>query len=201
MRRSAILGQRRPSIASWLLGYPQDALIDVEHALKIAREIGHSATLLYLLNFSTWPHIQCGNYAEANAVSTDDRTINPDLERFMAKRMDDAMTERRFVLVNFKYTNDVLGHIRFYEAGGTYAMRRGLARAAAKRELVAVQQPVDWIPPSILRPPDVLTESEGSLSQAAAERNVLVGNLVERDHEIIRRDPGSRNHSVVQGFQ
>src|ERR1700726_3329375 len=124
------------------------------------------------------------------AVSTDDRTINPDLERFMAKRMDDAMTERRFVLVNFKYTNDVLGHIRFYEAGGTYAMRRGLARAAAKRELVAVQQPVDWIPPSILRPPDVLTESEGSLSQAAAERNVLVGNLVERDHEIIRRDPG-----------
>jgi class 3 adenylate cyclase/predicted ATPase len=56
------------SIACWLLGYPQDALIDIEHALKIAREIGHSATLLYLLNFSTWPHIQCGNYAEANAL-------------------------------------------------------------------------------------------------------------------------------------
>ena len=56
------------SIACWLLGYPQNALIDIEHALKIAREIGHSATLLYLLNFSTWPHIQCGNYAEANAL-------------------------------------------------------------------------------------------------------------------------------------
>src|SRR5215468_9742889 len=56
------------SIACWLLGYPQDALIDIEHALKIAREIGHSATLLYLLNFSTWPHIQCGNYVEANAL-------------------------------------------------------------------------------------------------------------------------------------
>src|SRR5262245_60552945 len=56
------------SIACWLLGYPQDALIDIEHALKIAREIGLSATLLYLLNFSTWPHIQCGNYAEANAL-------------------------------------------------------------------------------------------------------------------------------------
>ena len=51
------------SIASWLLGYPQDALIDIEHALKIAREIGHSATLLYVLNFSTWPYIHCGNYA------------------------------------------------------------------------------------------------------------------------------------------
>src|SRR6516165_10081872 len=56
------------SIACWLLGYPQDAFIDIEHALKIAREIGHSATLLYLLNFSTWPHIQCGNYVEANAL-------------------------------------------------------------------------------------------------------------------------------------
>jgi class 3 adenylate cyclase/predicted ATPase len=56
------------SIACWLLGYPQNALIDIEHALKIAREIGHSATLLYLLNFSTWPHIQCGNYVEANAL-------------------------------------------------------------------------------------------------------------------------------------
>jgi class 3 adenylate cyclase/predicted ATPase len=56
------------SIACWLLGYPQDALIAIEHALKIAREIGHSATLLYLLNFSTWPHIHCGNYAEANAL-------------------------------------------------------------------------------------------------------------------------------------
>jgi class 3 adenylate cyclase/predicted ATPase len=56
------------SIARWLLGYPEDALTDIEHALKIAREIGHSATLLYLLNFSTWPHIQCGNYAEASAL-------------------------------------------------------------------------------------------------------------------------------------
>jgi hypothetical protein len=34
------------------------------------------------------------------------------------------MTERRFVLVDFRYTNDVVGHIRLYEAGCTYAMRR-----------------------------------------------------------------------------
>ena len=40
------------------------------------------------------------------------------------------MTERRFVLVDFRYTNDVVGHIRLYEAGCTYAMRRGLAHAA-----------------------------------------------------------------------
>jgi hypothetical protein len=70
------------------------------------------------------------------------------------------MTERRFVLVDFRYMSDVVGHIRLYEAGNTYDMPRALAHAAAKRELVAVQQPADWTPSSILRSPEVLTESE-----------------------------------------
>jgi len=56
------------SLAFWLLGYPQAALTDSEHALKVAREIGHSATLMYVLNFSAWTHILCGNYAAANAL-------------------------------------------------------------------------------------------------------------------------------------
>jgi hypothetical protein len=81
------------------------------------------------------------------------------------------MTERRFVLVDFRYTTDVVGDIRLYEAGNTYDMRRALAHTAAKRELVAVQRPVDWEPPSILRPPEVVTESE--LSEAEAELKAL----------------------------
>ena len=56
------------SLAFWLLGYPQAALADTEHALKVAREIGHSATLMYVLNFSAWTHIHCGNYAATNAL-------------------------------------------------------------------------------------------------------------------------------------
>jgi class 3 adenylate cyclase/predicted ATPase/energy-coupling factor transporter ATP-binding protein EcfA2 len=56
------------SLAFWLLGYPEAALADSEHALKVAREIGHSATLMYVLNFSAWTHILCGNYAAANAL-------------------------------------------------------------------------------------------------------------------------------------
>jgi class 3 adenylate cyclase/predicted ATPase len=56
------------SLAFWLLGYPQAALADAEHALKVAHEIGHSATLMYVLNFSAWTHILCGNYAAANAL-------------------------------------------------------------------------------------------------------------------------------------
>jgi predicted ATPase len=63
---SAILSWK--SLAFWLLGYPEAALADSEHALKLAREIGHSATLMYVLNFSAWTHIFCGNYSAANAL-------------------------------------------------------------------------------------------------------------------------------------
>jgi hypothetical protein len=47
------------------------------------------------------------------------------------------MTVSRFVLVDFRYTSDPLGHIRLYEAGNTYDMPPTLAHAAAKRDLVA----------------------------------------------------------------
>jgi hypothetical protein len=81
------------------------------------------------------------------------------------------MTERRFVLVDFRYTNDVVGHVRLNKAGCTYALPRGLAHAAAKRELVATERPVDWMPPSIFRPPEVLTETEAV--KAEKELNAL----------------------------
>ena len=54
------------------------------------------------------------------------------------------MAVSRFVLVDFRYTNDAIGHIRLYEAGNTYDMPRALAHAAAKRDLVALQRPADW---------------------------------------------------------
>ena len=87
------------------------------------------------------------------------------------------MTERRFVLVDFRYTSDLLGHVRLYEAGNIYDMPRALAHAAAKRELVAVEQPAGWTPPSILRPPEVLTESE--LVEAEAELKALQRHAFE----------------------
>ena len=87
------------------------------------------------------------------------------------------MTERRFVLVDFRYTTDVVGHIRLYEAGNTYDMPRALAHAAAKRNLVALEQPLDWEAPSILRPPEVLTEAE--LAAAEAELKALQRHAFE----------------------
>jgi class 3 adenylate cyclase/predicted ATPase len=57
------------SLGFWLLGYPEAAFADSEQALKVAREIGHSATLMYVLNFSAWTHVLCGNYASANVLA------------------------------------------------------------------------------------------------------------------------------------
>jgi class 3 adenylate cyclase/predicted ATPase len=70
------------SLAFWLLGYPQAALVDTERALEIAREISHSATLMYVLNFSAWTQIHCGNYAAASALIDEfvvlkDQTASP----------------------------------------------------------------------------------------------------------------------------
>ena len=48
--RVAILSYR--SLALWLLGYPDAALADTEHALKDAREIGQAPTLMYALTLT-----------------------------------------------------------------------------------------------------------------------------------------------------
>ena len=53
------------SHASWQLGYPDAALTDDEQAVRNAREIGHAATLMYALMFTSYPHIYRGNYATA----------------------------------------------------------------------------------------------------------------------------------------
>jgi predicted ATPase len=62
----AILSYR--SIALWLLGYPEAALVDTDHALKDAREMGQAGTLMYALyHASSMTHLFCGNYSVATA--------------------------------------------------------------------------------------------------------------------------------------
>ena len=56
------------SLALLLLGYPQEALADAVRALKTARESRHSGTLIYVLNFSVFPHVYCGDFVAANAL-------------------------------------------------------------------------------------------------------------------------------------
>jgi class 3 adenylate cyclase/predicted ATPase len=65
---SRVVVLSRRSAALWLLGHPDTALADAEHALRDAREIGHAATLMYALSHGAFARYQCGNYATANAV-------------------------------------------------------------------------------------------------------------------------------------
>jgi predicted ATPase/class 3 adenylate cyclase len=65
---SRVVVLSRRSAALWLLGHPEASLADAEHALRDARDIGHSATLMYALSHGSLAHYQCGNYASANAL-------------------------------------------------------------------------------------------------------------------------------------
>ena len=56
------------SFALWLLGFPEAARTDIEHALKNAREIGQAATLMYTLAHAPWTHFWIGNYNVADTL-------------------------------------------------------------------------------------------------------------------------------------
>jgi class 3 adenylate cyclase/predicted ATPase len=56
------------ALTLWVLGYPEKAVADIDHALKDAREIGQAGTLMFALENASTPHIICGNYATANAL-------------------------------------------------------------------------------------------------------------------------------------
>jgi class 3 adenylate cyclase/predicted ATPase len=55
------------SIGLWMLGYPEAALADTDHALKDAREIGQAATLMFALQVTLVTFLYAGNYSTANA--------------------------------------------------------------------------------------------------------------------------------------
>ena len=57
------------SLALWMLGYPEGALADAEHALRDARATNHAATLMNALGLTAITHILCGNSAAAKALS------------------------------------------------------------------------------------------------------------------------------------
>jgi predicted ATPase len=56
------------SWALWLLGYPEAALEDAEHALKEARDTDHAASLLTALNDCSWTYTLRGSYAAARSL-------------------------------------------------------------------------------------------------------------------------------------
>ncbi len=63
--RMMSLGWR--GVASWMLGYPEAALADLGHALKIARETGRALDLMVALIGTQPTYILSGRYATAKA--------------------------------------------------------------------------------------------------------------------------------------
>jgi class 3 adenylate cyclase/predicted ATPase len=59
------------ALAHWLLGSPEVALADADHALEHAREDGHASTLMYAQLHTSFTNILSGQFAAANAQSSE----------------------------------------------------------------------------------------------------------------------------------
>ncbi len=57
------------ALAQWMLGYPETALADADHALEYARQDGHAGTLMYAQFHTSLTNVLCAKYAAANAQS------------------------------------------------------------------------------------------------------------------------------------
>jgi class 3 adenylate cyclase/predicted ATPase len=64
---AGVTGLSFRSLTLWFLGYPEAALADVDHALKIAREIGQAATLMFALAVTNFTLIFSRSCAAARA--------------------------------------------------------------------------------------------------------------------------------------
>jgi len=59
------------ALAQWMLGYPETALADADHAIEVARESGHAGTLMYAQFHTSLTNILCAKYAAADAQSNE----------------------------------------------------------------------------------------------------------------------------------
>jgi len=120
------------SLALWLLGHPETALTETDRALKIARETGDAATLMYALTFVPWIRIQCGNYATADA-QVDEAIALADEK--------DIVLWKGFAMMN-------QGQIRYLTARATDAVEKMTSALAVLRSTGATSSfaQVMWMP-------------------------------------------------------
>jgi class 3 adenylate cyclase/predicted ATPase len=80
------------SVALWLRGSPDAALVDATRALKDARQLGQAATLLFALTLTGLTQILSGNYEAALAQADD--TINIGTEKDATLRKAQGLIQR-----------------------------------------------------------------------------------------------------------
>jgi predicted ATPase len=98
----------------WLLGYPEAARADIDHAIKEAREIGHAATLMMALAITNYTHILSGNHVAAKALA--DELLVLANEKGALLRIGEAMFQQGCVLA---LTGSAADAIQMITAGVT----------------------------------------------------------------------------------
>src|SRR5262249_57275954 len=59
------------ALAQWMLGHPQTALADADHALEYAHHDGHAGTLMYAQFHTSLTNVLCAKYEAASAQSNE----------------------------------------------------------------------------------------------------------------------------------
>jgi hypothetical protein len=103
-----------------MLGYPDAALADVDHAPHDAREVGHAATLMFALGHAPLTHIQCGNYTAANAETDELVALADEKDAALWKAI--GMLERGWL---FGLTGRALDAIQMLTSGITACRSTG----------------------------------------------------------------------------
>ena len=102
------------ALTLWLLGYPEAAQADIDHAVKEAREIGNAATLMTALAITNYTHILCGDYVATTALA-DELVLLAD-EKGASLRKAEAMFQRGCV---FALTGRAADAVRMITLGVT----------------------------------------------------------------------------------
>jgi class 3 adenylate cyclase/predicted ATPase len=100
------------SLALWMLGYPEAALADTEHALRNAREIGHAATLMYTLGNAQWTHLLCRNNEIVKELNDELAALSEEKGSLHWKSV--GMTQRGLL---FAETGDASGAVQMITSG------------------------------------------------------------------------------------
>src|SRR5262244_3350742 len=93
---AGVTGLSFRSLTLWFLGYPEAALADTDHALKIAREVGQAATLMFALAVTNFTRIFCRSCATASARI--DELIALADEKGALQRKAEGVTQKGCVL-------------------------------------------------------------------------------------------------------
>jgi predicted ATPase len=127
------------SWALWILGYPEAARLDIEHALGEAREIGQAATLMFALSHAIPVHTWRGDYVSANALINELGALADTTNAMLWKTS--AMAERAFLSALTGETSNIVNIMTsaveaMQSTGTTLLMPRSKTLLASAHALV-----------------------------------------------------------------